>query len=76
MRTVAVMHCRGPGHDIADFGVIWSQFFFDQNLTFFNFAFDKTWFGWDLEPLAVKKNTIADFFSLRALWGWPKNNLA
>ena len=50
MRTTAAMHCRGPGHDIADFGIIWSRKFFDQKSTFFNFDFDKTWFGAGLDP--------------------------
>ena len=44
MRTTAALHCRGPGHDIADFGVIWGRIFFDQKSTFFNFDFDKKWF--------------------------------
>ena len=25
MRTAAALHCRGPGHDVADFGVLWGQ---------------------------------------------------
>ena len=51
MRTAAALHCRGPGHDIADFGVIWGRIFFDQKSTFFNFDFDKKWFGGGLDPL-------------------------
>ena len=50
----------------ADFGVIWGRFFFDQKSTFFNFDFDKKWFGGGLDPLAVGKK-IADFFFFRAL---------
>ena len=76
MRTAAALRCRGPGHDIADFGVIWGRFFFDQKSTFFNFDFDKKWFGGGLDPLAVDIFFADFFFSLRALlWGWPKNNL-
>ena len=63
MRTA----CRGPGHDIADFRVIWGRFFFDQKLIFFNFDFDKTWFGGGLGPLAVEKKNFGLFFTLRAL---------
>ena len=66
MRSAAALHCRVPGHDTADYGVIWGQNFFDRESTFFNFDFDKTWFGGGLDPLAVEKK-IADFFFLRAL---------
>ena len=54
---------QGSGRDIADFGVIWGRNFFDQKSTFFNFDFDKKWFGGGLDPLAqwVEKK-IADFF--------------
>ena len=31
MRTAAALHCRGLGHDIADFGVIWGRFFSIKN---------------------------------------------
>ena len=31
MRTAAALRCRGPGHDIADFGVIWGRFFSIKN---------------------------------------------
>ena len=73
MRTAAALHCRGAGHDMADFGIIWGRFFFDQKSTFFNFDFDKTWFGGGLDPLAVEKTKIADLFFLRALeWGGQK----
>ena len=35
MRTAAALHCRGPGHDIADFRVIWGRFvFFIKNRLF------------------------------------------
>ena len=37
---------------VVDFGV---QIFFDQISTFFNFDFDKKWFGGGLDPLAVEK---------------------
>ena len=63
MRSATALHCRGPGRDIADFGVIWGRVFFDQKSTFFNVDFDKTWFGGGLDPLAVAKK-IADFFFL------------
>ena len=62
MRTAAALHCRVPGHDIADFGVIWGRIFFDHKLIFVNFDFDKTWFGGGLDPLAVGKKIIAVFF--------------
>ena len=55
MRTAAALHC-GPGHDMADFGVIWGRIFFYQKSTFFNFDIDKKWFGGGLDPLAVEKN--------------------
>ena len=51
MRTAAALHCRGAGHDMADFGVIWGPIFFDQKSIFFNFDFDKKWFGGGLDPL-------------------------
>ena len=67
MRTATALHCRGPG-TTADFGVIWGRFFFGQKSTFFNFDFDKTWFGSGLDPLAVEKNNFCElFFFLRAL---------
>ena len=66
MRTTAALHCRGAGHDMADFGVIWDPNFFDQKSTFFNFDFDKKWFGGGLDPLAIEKKN-ANFFFLRAL---------
>ena len=50
-----------PGHDTADFGVIWGRFFVDQKSTFFNFDFDKTWFGGGLDPLAVEKKNCGLF---------------
>ena len=56
-----VGHLEGAGHDIADFGVIWGRFFFDQ-VFFFNFDFDNTWFGGGLDPLAVENIYFADFF--------------
>ena len=62
MRAAAALH--GPGHDMADFGVIWGRFFFDQKSTFFNFDFDKKWFGGGLDPLAVEKRYFANFFFL------------
>ena len=55
---------QGAGHDMADFEVIWDRIFFDQKSTFFNFDFDKKWFGGGLDPLAVEKKTFADFFFL------------
>ena len=67
MRTAPALHCMGLGHDIADFGVIWGRIFFDQKLIFFNFDFDKTWFGGGLDPLAVEKEIVRAFFFLRAL---------
>ena len=68
MRTAAALHCRGAGHDMADFGVIWGPKIFDQKSTFFNFDFDKKWFGGGLDPLAVeKKNCELFFFFLGAL---------
>ena len=66
MRAAAARHRRG-GHDMADFGVIWGRFFFDQKSTFFNFDFDKTWFGGGLDPLTVEKKNCGLFFFLRAL---------
>ena len=62
MPTTAALHCKGAGHDMADFGVIWGQFFFDQKSTFFNFDFDEMWFGGGLDPLAAEKNIFAAFF--------------
>ena len=56
------LHCRGPGHDMADVGVIWGKIFFDQKSIFFNFDFDKTWFGGGLDSLAVEKKIFATFF--------------
>ena len=64
MRTEAALHCRGAGHDMADFGVIWGPKIFDQNR---NFDFDKKWFGGGLDPLAVGKKNCELFFFLRAL---------
>ena len=65
MRTAAALHCMGgAGHDKADFGVIWGRNFFDQKLTFFNFDFDKKWFGGGLDPLAVEKIYVANFLFL------------
>ena len=52
------------GLHMADFGVIWGPIFFDQKSIFFNFDFDKKWFGGGLDPLAVKKKKKCDFFSL------------
>ena len=62
LRTAAALHCRGAGHDMADFGVIWGRFFLDQKSTFFNFDFYKKWFGGGLDPLAVEKNNLRTFF--------------
>ena len=47
-------------------GNLGSIFFSIKNRLFFNFDFDKTWFGGGLDPLAVEKK-IVDFFFLRAL---------
>ena len=58
---------QGAGHDIVDFGGIWGRIFFDQKSTFFNFDFDKTWFGGGLDPLAVDFFLRTFIFSLRAL---------
>ena len=63
MRTAAALHCRGAGHDMADFGVIWGRIFFDQKSTFFNFYFDKKWFGGGLDPLVIGKKKCGLFFS-------------
>ena len=57
-------YAAGAGHDIADFGVILGRFFFDQKSTFFNFDFDKTWFGGGLDPLAVEFFLRSFFFPL------------
>ena len=71
MRTAAALHCRGQGTTWQILGVIWGRFcfFFDQKSTFFNFDFDKKWFGGGLGPLAVEKNKqfAKCFFPLRAL---------
>ena len=64
MPSAAALHCRGPGHDMADFGVIWGHFFFEQKSIFFNFDFDKKWFGGGLDLLAVEKKNCGLFFSL------------
>ena len=66
---------QGAGHDIADFGVIWGPLFFDQKSTFFNFDFNKTWFGGGLDPLVVEKK-MRTFFPRGAVMGLAKNNLA
>ena len=66
MRTAAALHCRGQGTTWQIFGVIWGRFFFDQKSTFFNFDFDKKWFGGGLDPLAVEKK-MRTFFFLGAL---------
>ena len=55
-------YAAGGPHDIADFGVIWGQFFFDQKSTFFNFDFDKKGFGGGLDPLAVGEKKMRTFF--------------
>ena len=61
-------YAAGTGHDIADSGVVWGRFFLDQKSTFFNFDFDKKWFGGGLDPLVVEKIYLRTFFSfLRAL---------
>ena len=69
MRTAAAL--QGPGHDMADFGVIWGRFFFDQKSTFFNFDFDKKWFGGGLAEVWThwrsEKKICGLFFFLRAL---------
>ena len=48
--AAAALHCKGPGHDIADVVVIWGRNFSNQKSTFFNFDFDKKWFGGGLGP--------------------------
>ena len=50
------------GHDIADFGVIWGRFFFDQKNFFVNFDFDKT--GWVWTHWRSEKKFCGLFFSL------------
>ena len=53
---------QGGRARMADFGIIWGRNFFDQKSTFFNFNFDKKWFGGGLDPLAVEKKKVCDFF--------------
>ena len=62
MRTAAALHRRGQGTTWQIFGVIWGRFFFDQKSTFFNFDFNKKWFGG-----GFWKKKMRTFFFLRAL---------
>ena len=54
--------CAAGGPDMADFGVIRGPKIVDQKSTFFNFDFDKKWFGGGLDPLAVEKNIFCGLF--------------
>ena len=79
MRTAAALRCPGAWVGQSRFrGNLGSIFFFsDQKSTFFNFDFDKKWFGWGLNPLAVGKKKLRTFFFLRApVMGLAKNNSA
>ena len=61
MRAAAALHCR----ERARHGRFWGNLgsiFFDQKSTFFNFDFDKKWFGGVLDELAVEKKNCEPFF--------------
>ena len=66
MRTAAALRCPGAQVGQSRFRGNVGSFFFDQKSIFFNFDFDKKWFGGGLDPLAVEKKNADFFFSLRA----------